>query len=283
MFKKIAAAALKPLRKKNIESELKHGVLARVPLLRGADDSLIAHLAEALEPVKLPPEETVFWEGDPGHSLFLVAEGLVRVGSAGETIAELGPGACFGEGALIEDGVRKATVVTVEATTLFRLSRESFQALLEQHRKLRFYLRDLHEARKVEDIENAIERKLLKQAPFLGEAGSEMLTELARYLERIHFREGDILMREGEDGDCLYLIEAGLVRITRSGKPIAELGPGACVGEGALFDRNKRSATVTAHTAVDCFRLEQAAFRRIALRYTVFKRKLEAIHEQRST
>jgi CRP-like cAMP-binding protein len=62
------------------------------------------------------------------------------------------------------------------------------------------------------------------------------------------YRDGDVIIREGEMGDCMYVIQAGRVEVVLSGEHgeqhLAFLGPGDFFGEMALFERQERSATV---------------------------------------
>jgi CRP-like cAMP-binding protein len=64
------------------------------------------------------------------------------------------------------------------------------------------------------------------------------------------YADGDIIFREGDIGDCMYVIQSGTVRLTRktaSGEiTIATLQKGEIFGEMALFDRQPRSATAVA-------------------------------------
>ncbi|PCI55931.1 MAG: cyclic nucleotide-binding protein [Alphaproteobacteria bacterium] len=73
------------------------------------------------------------------------------------------------------------------------------------------------------------------------------------------FREGDIIMRQGELGESAYIIEEGFVEISLE-KPdgerlvVATRGTGAIIGEMSLIDSAPRTATVTAKN--DCVLLE---------------------------
>ena len=62
------------------------------------------------------------------------------------------------------------------------------------------------------------------------------------------YRDGDVIIREGEMGDCMYVIQSGRVEVVLSGEHaeqhLAFLGPGDFFGEMALFERQERSATV---------------------------------------
>ncbi len=61
--------------------------------------------------------------------------------------------------------------------------------------------------------------------------------------------EGDVLTRQGEPGDELYLVLDGMLTVDVDGTEIAELGPGAIVGERAAIEEGHRTSTVTALTS----------------------------------
>jgi CRP-like cAMP-binding protein len=60
--------------------------------------------------------------------------------------------------------------------------------------------------------------------------------------------EGAELTRQGAAGDGLYLVLDGIARVDVDGNPLAELGPGAVLGERALLEGGVRTSTVTAVT-----------------------------------
>lgn len=57
--------------------------------------------------------KTLVTEGEPGNDLFLLLDGVIRVDVGGEPVAEMGPGAVFGERALLEGGNRTSTLVAI--------------------------------------------------------------------------------------------------------------------------------------------------------------------------
>jgi CRP-like cAMP-binding protein len=59
---------------------------------------------------KLKPDESLVEEGDPGDELFLVLDGVLAAVVDGEEIAQVGPGAILGEGAIVDEGTRGATL-----------------------------------------------------------------------------------------------------------------------------------------------------------------------------
>lgn len=69
------------------------------------------------------------------------------------------------------------------------------------------------------------------------------------YLGRV-YSDGEVIFREGDKGEGMYVVQAGKVKITKQtteGEVIlGVLGDGDIFGEMALFDRQPRSATATA-------------------------------------
>jgi CRP-like cAMP-binding protein len=57
-------------------------------------------------------------------------------------------------------------------------------------------------------------------------------------------------MEEGEPGTTVFLLLDGVLAVEVGGEEVAQLGPGAVVGERALFEGGRRTATLTAVTPV---------------------------------
>ena len=60
----------------------------------------------------------------------------------------------------------------------------------------------------------------------------------------------EILVKQGDAGQELFLLLDGVLSVEVDGKPIAEVGPGAILGERALLETGTRTATLRALTAV---------------------------------
>ncbi|MDE2143959.1 MAG: cyclic nucleotide-binding domain-containing protein [Elusimicrobia bacterium] len=82
--------------------------------------------------------ETVFRQGDAGDAFYIVYAGKVeirlkRMLFLSKTVASLGEGAFFGEGALLSQETRNASVVCVEPSRLFTLLAADFQFILNEN------------------------------------------------------------------------------------------------------------------------------------------------------
>ena len=67
-------------------------------------------------------------------------------------------------------------------------------------------------------------------------------------LDRRKLKPGDTLVEQGAEGDELYLLLDGMLEVDIDGEPIAEVGPGAILGERALLEGGRRTATLRATT-----------------------------------
>jgi hypothetical protein len=83
--------------------------------------------------------EYLVHQGDPGDALFLLLDGVLSVTMDGENVAEVGPGVVLGERAVLEGGIRTAslqaaTPVRVAVAPADRIDRDALMALREHHR-----------------------------------------------------------------------------------------------------------------------------------------------------
>ena len=89
-----------------------------------------------------PPSHYVVREGAAGDSMFFITAGKCEVRKKDTAtgieflLTELGPGACFGEMALLTGQPRTASVVSTEPTTVGILKNDDFRALLLEHPKI---------------------------------------------------------------------------------------------------------------------------------------------------
>lgn len=102
------------------------------------------------------------------------------------------------------------------------------------------------------------------------------------------YRDGEVIVREGETGECMYVIQEGQVEVLleKEGKQarLAVMGEGEFFGEMALIEREVRSATVRALGGVRVLSVDKATFlRRIhedpSLAYRILQKMSHRIRE----
>jgi serine/threonine protein phosphatase PrpC len=79
---------------------------------------------------RVPAGTVLAEEGTPGSDLFVIVSGRVSVAAGGRDLTELGPGAHFGEMALVNDAPRSATVVALEQMDLLVIGRADMMGLM---------------------------------------------------------------------------------------------------------------------------------------------------------
>ncbi|MBI4488105.1 MAG: anion permease [Deltaproteobacteria bacterium] len=112
--------------------------IRNIPLFSGLPREDIAKVLGKLEEKSFASGTTIFCQGDKGDSFYFIQSGAVQVvlegaGGRSESIAVLGPQDWFGEMALLSGEPRSATIITVKDSTVWRLSRESWDELIDKH------------------------------------------------------------------------------------------------------------------------------------------------------
>jgi eukaryotic-like serine/threonine-protein kinase len=124
-----------------------------------------------------------------------------------------------------------------------------------------------------------VNTRLLESLP--EEAKSRLLVSL----KRMHFKGGTTFIRQGEEGDSLYLIERGSVEVAvdKHGVdlPVTVRGPGEVVGEMALITGEPRNANLTAVRDITLWRLDRNRFEEIRREYPEVTRILTQIMTSR--
>jgi CRP/FNR family cyclic AMP-dependent transcriptional regulator len=97
---------------------------------------------------------------------------------------------------------------------------------------------------------------VLRQAPLFSGLDDEVASALESSMSSSSLRRGEILFNEGDDGNQLYVVTDGKIKLGRTSPDgrenlLAILGPGQMFGELSFFDPGPRSATATAVTDVE--------------------------------
>ena len=111
-------------------------LLKNVVLFKDLNMRELAMVSNLMHERNYLADEVIFDEGEEGQGLFLVLSGRVKIvlpKSADSLLLELGPGAFFGEGALLDQSLRTAQARAVEDTQIVALFRAEFYSLLDTH------------------------------------------------------------------------------------------------------------------------------------------------------
>ncbi len=219
--------------------------------------------------------QVVFERNAPGSSLFAIASGSVFVEVDKDDpskVVGIEQGSIFGEVGLISGRRRGATIRAAEDLIAVELSRTAALKLIATAPPA---------ARAVNRI--AIERQLLQI--FRAGLSREDIAELVDGAVVEEKRAGEIVLKEGDEGNDILIIRRGSMIVERSiaGKEVflSYLPAGSYVGEMAVIDGSRRSATVRAAIRSEVIRLPGEAFVRLLERKPELKRQAMGEMERR--
>ncbi|NNF52627.1 MAG: cyclic nucleotide-binding domain-containing protein, partial [Gammaproteobacteria bacterium] len=132
-------------------------------------------------------------------------------------------------------------------------------------------------------------RELIRKVPFLASIGSAEVEEIVNRLQPFTATSRQRIFAAGDQGDALYLIARGVVRISVGDKKegterdVATLMAGDFFGEMALLDEAPRAANVTAMTPCTMYKLKRSDVLKLMVKFPGIRATLEEEGARRRT
>ena len=101
---------------------------------------------------------------------------------------------------------------------------------------------------------------VLKSLNLFSDTPENILADLAPLMQEKTYEEGSVIFKEGETGDCMYIIQQGKIKIMKGNNTLAILKEKEVFGELSLLDADTRSATAIAHSDCILFKIDQEPF-----------------------
>ncbi len=230
----------------------------RTPFFDDLRPDEMATVLKLCAPRRVSAGQWICRENDVGDSICVIAHGQVEISCTGSegpvTIGQLGPGEFFGEFGFFIDRKRHASVRALIETELLELSRDDIQKLIDEHARVGDVLQLFF-------IERVVDM-LLARSRFFGLFTPTERGLIKSKLVREKVKDGDFMIREGERGDTMYLIQSGHVVVTtKKGDfqvELARLNPGEFFGEIGALTGQLRTASCRAKGDVEILALGKA-------------------------
>jgi predicted acylesterase/phospholipase RssA/CRP-like cAMP-binding protein len=247
--------------------------LHSTPLFARVDPAVVAEIAPALEHMRLDSGAVVIREGEVGDGLYLVVRGRLRVVAYAQDGAEIflndiEAGESVGEIALLTGERRTATVYATMPAELLHLSREQFDQFGQRYPTAAQAIADSI----VQRLQQTQLNLALHVSKLFEHLDEPVLRALRAELELVLLRGGEVLVRQGEPSDALYLVINGRLRVVleqadAAANTLYELRRGQTVGEIGILTGGPRTATVYAVRDSLLARLPRAGFDRLLTAY----------------
>jgi cGMP-dependent protein kinase len=103
-------------------------------------------------------------------------------------------------------------------------------------------------------------KEFLAKVELLKRLPADELPKLAKAAKQVDFSPNTKIITQGDSGDAFFVIKSGTAKVEIDDKEVAKLKGGDFFGEMALIREDNRAATVTATSAVTCFKITRADF-----------------------
>lgn len=223
-------------------------------LFKHLERESLEKIVEAMVEKSVEPQEIVIKQGDEGNYFYVIDFGVFEafvIENGNEVITNVYENeGSFGELALMYNRPRAATVRARTAGKLWAMQRQTFRKIMVQSN---FEKRKLYE-------------KFIETVPMLKPLELFERMALADCLVPKYYKNGDFIIKQGDEANGMYFVEKGEVRVTMCEQQIKEisiLGPGNYFGELALVTKKPRAATIIAIGEVKVAFLDVETFERL--------------------
>ena len=242
-------------------------MLRKLSPLDGMKKDNLAALARKVTITELAANRTLFKEGDSGRQTYWLIAGLVELREGDRTVAMIRGGTPEARSPLAPKLPRRVTARAVDTIEYLAVDADLLDMMITWDQTGTYEVGEL-------------------QAHFGGSGGDDWMTTLLQTkafhrippaniqaifmrMQRMPCRAGEVIIRQGTEGDFFYAVVSGKCSVTREtplnrdGIRLAELSVGDTFGEEALISEAKRNATVTMLSDGVLMRLSKEDFREL--------------------
>jgi CRP-like cAMP-binding protein len=212
---------------------------------------------------ELSQGRVLFREGDSDKRTYYLVRGEVELRSGDEQVAIVRSGTIEARNAIAPGNVRRFTARALTDIEYISIDSDLLDVLLTWDQTGTYEVEELHAERPVDAddwMTTLLQTKAFHRIPPAN------LQAIFLRMQRVSYRAGEVVIKQGAEGDYFYVITQGRCLVTREtplnrdGIRLAELGPGDTFGEEALISESKRNATVSMLTDGALMRLGKQDF-----------------------
>uniref|UniRef100_A0AAR2IMI6 cAMP-dependent protein kinase type II regulatory subunit n=1 Tax=Pygocentrus nattereri TaxID=42514 RepID=A0AAR2IMI6_PYGNA len=230
-------------------------------LFKTLEKEQFAEVLDAMFEVLVKPQEHIIDQGDDGDNFYVIERGVYDIvvkmkDGVSRCVGKYDNKGSFGELALMYNTPRAATIIATQSGALFTRPSTFHRLIVKNNAKKR----KMYEA-------------FIECVPLLKSLELSERMKIVDVLGARAYKDGEQIIKQGDEADCFYIVESGAVKILIKSKvnetdinltvEVARCSRGQYFGELALVTNKPRAASVYAVGETKCLVIDVQAFERL--------------------
>ena len=203
----------------NLESEARTQIIREMSLCRVKSNNIVIK------------------QGSIGNFFYIIKDGELELYIDNKKIKTLTKWQSFGELALLYGGARSGTIKTLTTSLLWCIERKEFRKIIDHINEINF-----------QELLNFV-----KGTNLFANMDKDLQLTLSKNLIKVYYEQGDLIVKEGDIANSLFMIKKGEVCCMHKGQFVRSLKEGDFFGEKSLLLERKRTIDVMAKTKCLCY------------------------------
>ena len=234
--------------------------------LDGLKRDNLAALARKVQIRELSPGQLLFKEGDTEKRTIYIVSGVLELSSGGKLAGKVEGGDEVARQPVAPVYPRRVTAKARDRVRFISIDSDLLDVMLTWDQTGTY---EVSELQGKSDQGNEDWMTMLLQTKAFHKIPPANIQAIFMRMQQINYRSGDVILKQGAEGDYFYVLIRGSALVTREtplskeGIKLAELHVGDTFGEEALISDAKRNATVTMQTDGAVMRLGKEDFKKL--------------------
>lgn len=244
--------------------------LARLTPISSLLDEQIEELALKTKEQAIPPGRALFKLGDNDSDLIYLIEGEVEIRPATGQATRVISATPQSRQPLSDQTPRRNTAVAITPVLFIRINRDLYDTMLTWAESVESSSEEvIMSGDDILNIDTSALKNKMQHSPNFRKLPAANIELLLERMEPVRMDAGEVVIRQGDEGDYFYVIEQGEALVTRiiesddeneDSIEMAHIGAGSTFGEAALISNKPRNATVSMQTDGIVLRLNKIDF-----------------------
>ena len=250
------------------DGQINTELLQRFSPLDGLKRDNLAALARKVQVRELSPGQVLFKEGDTEKRTIYVVSGILELQDSGKTVGTVEGGTDFARNPVAPVFPRRVSAKARDRVQFISIDSDLLDVMLTWDQTGTYEVSEFS-GDSEEDDGNEDWMTMLLQTKAFHKIPPANIQAIFMRMQQINYRAGDVILKQGAEGDYFYVLTRGTALVTREtplskdGIKLAELQVGDTFGEEALISDAKRNATVTMQSDGAVMRLGKDDFKKL--------------------